>query len=535
MKVVTAETMQRLDRRTIEEAGIPGMVLMENAGRGAAGEILRSYPRIRGGRVAVVAGRGNNGGDGFVIARYLLNHGVGVKVFVLTSPGALQGDARANFAILLQMKAAVSEITDRDVWKANLPHLAGCVLIVDALLGTGLKSEVTGLMGEVINDLNGSGVPIVSVDLPSGLHADTGAVLGTCAKADLTITLALPKRGLFIYPGADYAGRVKIVDISIPPFLIEEEGIRDQLLTFDGLCLALRPRSPVAHKGDCGHVLVVAGSRGKTGAAALACRGAARVGAGLVTLAVPESLHSIMEMKLTEVMTEPLCEEEAGFLGIGSLDRILELMAGKQVLALGPGLSTHDGTVRLIRALVEQSTVPLVIDADGINALCGNLAVLRGVKVPVVLTPHPGEMARLVGSDAREVQRNRLTIARDCARQYGCYVVLKGARSLIADPGGGIAINLTGNAGMASGGMGDVLTGMIAGFMAQGYECAASAQLGVFCHGLAGDLVSCEKGSLGISAGDVLRVVPRVLNALLERRLPPALDSADAYRMPVML
>lgn len=535
MQVVTAETMQKLDRRAVAEAGIPGRVLMENAGRGAAGEILRSYPHIRGERVAVIAGRGNNGGDGFVIARYLLGHGVAVKVFVLTSLDAVSGDARANLDLLLKMKASVTEITGRDPWKDNLPRIAGCMLIVDALLGTGLKSEVAGLMGEVINDLNRTGVPVVSVDLPSGLHADTGAVLGTCIKADLTVTLALPKHGLFIHPGADYAGRVVVVDIGIPPFLIEEEAIRDRVLTFDGLCHALRPRSPIAHKGDCGHVLVLAGSRGKTGAAVLACRAAARVGAGLVTLAVPESLHSIVEVKLTEVMTEPLPEEEVGFLGMNSLDRILELMKGKQVLALGPGLSTHEGTVRLVHALVEKSAIPLVIDADGINALRGKASMLRGARAPVVLTPHPGEMARLVGLDTREVQGNRLSVVRDCARNCGCCVVLKGARSLVAEPDGSVAINLTGNAGMASGGMGDVLTGMIAGLTAQGYASGAGAQLGVFCHGLAGDLVSCEKGSPGIIAGDVLHALPRVLRSLLERRLPPALEGGDGYRMTVVL
>jgi len=280
---------------------------------------------------------------------------------------------------------------------------------------------------------------------------------------------------------------------------------------------------------------VVAGSLGKTGAAALACRGAARAGAGLVTLALPESLNSAMEMKITEVMTEPLPEEERGFLGIGSLERILELMAGKQVLALGPGLSTHRGTLSLVRALVAESTLPLVIDADGINALVADPSVLREAKAPVVLTPHPGEMARLVGSDSREVQRNRLSIAGDCSRRYGCSVVLKGARSLIADPDGGIAINLTGNAGMASGGMGDVLTGMIAGFLAQGYRCSAATRLGVFCHGLAGDLVCCENGGPGMLAGDVVRAVPRVLKALLERKLPPGLDAPDAYRMTAVL
>jgi len=528
MKVVTAETMRRLDRKTIEEAGVPGVVLMENAGRGAVAEILRSYPRIPGGKAAVVAGRGNNGGDGFVIARYLINRGIAVTVFLLASPEGVRGDARGNLDILLRMKADIREINGQDAWKAARPELSACGLIVDAIFGTGLSSDVSGLVREVINDINGSGIPVVSVDLPSGLHADTGEVLGACVKADLTVTFALPKVGLCIYPGAHYAGRVIVVDISIPAALIEEEGINDRVLTFDDACQTLLPRGPAAHKGDCGHVLVVAGTRGKTGAAALCCRGAAGAGAGLVTLAIPESLNSIMEVKLTEVMTEPIPEEEAGFPGSGSLDAVMKLMAGKQVLALGPGLSTRDGARRLIHGLVEQSTIPMVIDADGLNVLSGNLEVLTRAKAPVVLTPHPGEMARLAGSGTKDVQRDRPGTAREFARRHGCCLVLKGARTLVAEADGSIAINLTGNAGMASGGMGDVLTGMIAGFIAQGYDCARSAQLAVFCHGLAGDLLSREQGPLGFMAGDLLRVLPRALRALSERRLPASLDAGHA-------
>ncbi len=528
MKVVTAERMRRLDRKTIEEIGIPGMVLMENAGRGVAGEIFREYPRITGNRVAVVAGRGNNGGDGFVIARYLINRGLEVRVLLLASPEALKGDARANLDILLRMKADIRAITGQDAWRAALPELSACGLVVDAIFGTGLSSEVSGLTAEVINHINRAGIPVVSVDLPSGLHADTGEVLGTCVKAACTVTFGLPKAGLCVHPGADYAGRVRVIDIGIPAALIEAEGIRDRVLTFDDACRMLRPRGPAAHKGDCGHVLVVAGSPGKTGAAALCCGGAAGAGAGLVTLAVPESLNSIMEVKLTEVMTEPIPGEEAGYFGAGSLEAVMKLVAGKKVLALGPGISTRAGAAQLVQGLIERSTVPLVIDADGLNALSGSLETLRRAKVPVVLTPHPGEMARLAGSGTREVQRDRAGAARDFAKHYGCCLVLKGARTLVAEPDGSVAINLTGNAGMASGGMGDVLTGMIAGFIAQGYDAALSVHAAVFCHGMAGDLLACEEGPQGFPAGDLIRVLPRVLKSLLERRLPASLGAGYA-------
>lgn len=531
MKVVTAEVMQKLDRRTIEEAGIPGIVLMENAGRGVVGEILKSYPGVFKGKVAIIAGRGNNGGDGFVIARYLMNRGVSVKLFLLALKEEVKGDAKSNLDVLLKMKASINEIKDLNTWKSHVIELERCNLIVDAIFGTGLGSEIRGLIKEVINDLNHFKTPKVAVDLPSGLNANTGEVLGACVKADLTITFALPKRGLLIYPGADFTGRLKVVDIGIPSYLLEEEKISDQVLSFESLSRSLRVREPNSHKGDYGHVLIIAGSKGKTGAAALAGQAAARVGAGLVTLGIPESLNSVMEEKLTEVMTEPLAEVEPGFLGIDSFDKIKRLMEGKKVLALGPGISTGEDTAELVHKIVEQSTIPLVVDADGINALRFDLNLLKRVQVPMVLTPHPGEMARLVGLSSKEVQKDRITITRDCAQQYGCYFVLKGARSLIAEPDGNVFINPTGNAGMASGGMGDVLTGMIPGFISQGYDIITSAKLAVFIHGLLGDLVARERGPVGLIAGDLINEIPRVLKAFMEHKLPLSLDSETQYRM----
>jgi len=535
MKVVTAEVMQQLDRRAIEEAGIPGVVLMENAGRGAVGVLLENYPEVLSGTVAIIAGKGNNGGDGFVIARYLVNRGISVRIFLLGARGKIQGDAKVNLDCALKMHIPLTEIEDTAGWKAHRGELEGCTLIVDAIFGTGLTSDIGGLIGEVINDLNGASIPKVAVDLPSGLHPDTGAVMGTCVQADCTVTFGLPKRGLFLYPGAQCAGRIKIVDISIPSSFVDEAALSDHVVSFAAMSQALKVRDPNSHKGDYGHVLVIAGSRGKTGAAALACQAAARVGAGLVTLGIPDALHAIMEQKLTEVMTEPLPEHHKGFMGIGSLKKIQELMVGKKVLALGPGLSTHEDTVKLVHAIIQESSIPVVVDADGINALGAHPALLHQVHIPVVLTPHPGEMARLLGVSVREVQRDRIAIAKDFAQRYGCYLVLKGARSLIAEPDGSLCINLTGNPGMASGGMGDILTGMIPGFIAQGYDCATSTKLAVFAHGLAGDLLSSERGPVGCIAGDVLGELPRVLKALADQTLPPAVSSDDRYQLTWIL
>jgi NAD(P)H-hydrate epimerase len=535
MKVVTAEVMQQLDRRTIEEAGIPGVVLMENAGRGTVGVLLKNYPHVLKGTVAVIAGKGNNGGDGFVIARYLINRGVRVRIFLLGARGKIRGDAKINLDSVLKMQVPLTEIKNSAGWKVHRGELEGCTLIVDAIFGTGLTADIGGLIGEVIHHLNGLTIPTVAVDLPSGLHPDTGAVLGCCVQADCTVTFGLPKRGLFLYPGAQYAGSIKIVDISIPSAFVDEALLPDHVLSFADMSQALKVRNPDTHKGDYGHVLAIAGSRGKTGAAVLTCQAAARVGAGLVTLGIPESLHAIVEQKLTEVMTEPLSEHTAGFLGLSSFEKIRELMEGKKVLVLGPGLSTGEDTVKLVHAVIKESSIPVVVDADGLNALGAHPGVLQQVDVPVVVTPHPGEMARLVGVSVREVQGDRIAIAKDFARRYGCYLVLKGARSLIAEPDGSLAINLTGNPGMASGGMGDLLTGMIPGFIAQGYDCATSIKLSVFIHGLAGDLLRRERGPVGFIAGDVLSEVPRVLQALADQTLPPAVSSDHRYQLESIL
>ncbi|MDX1778408.1 MAG: NAD(P)H-hydrate epimerase, partial [Thermodesulfobacteriota bacterium] len=428
MKVVTAELMQQLDRRAIEEAGIPGIVLMENAGRGIASEMLQSYPEILTGKVAIVAGRGNNGGDGFVIARYLFNRGVSVNLFLVAAREQVKGDAKVNLDIATKMKIPLTEITTPETWKEQSRGLEGYSLIVDALFGTGLKSEVTGLIREIIADLNCLNVPTVAVDLPSGLQANTGEVLGICVQAELTVTCGLPKWGLVTYPGATYTGRLKVVDIAIPSSFLEEEMISDAVITVDDLRTSFKERDPNAHKGDYGHVLVIGGSSGKTGAAALSCQAAARTGAGLVTLGIPASLNDIMEEKLTEVMTEPLDEQEPGFLGSKSLTRIQKLMEGKAVVALGPGIGTREETFELVHALLKEISIPLVVDADGINALSSNPDLLKGMTAPLVLTPHPGEMARLVGSTSKEIQNDRITVARTFAQQYGCYLVLKGAR-----------------------------------------------------------------------------------------------------------
>jgi NAD(P)H-hydrate epimerase len=380
--------------------------------------------------------------------------------------------------------------------------------MVDALFGTGLKSEVRGSYAEAVELVNGLGVPVVSVDIPSGIDAGTGRVLGCAVRADLTVTFALAKLGQVLYPGAAYCGDLQIVDIGIPP---EVSAAVDGFEYLDSSAIKplLRKRERFAHKGSFGHCLVVAGSIGKTGAAAMAANSAVRSGAGLVTLAVPASLNAILEVKTTEPMTLPVPDGDAGYFADLSFDTLIGALAGKSAIALGPGLSLHDGTVRVVRRLISAVEVPLVIDADGLNSLAQDPSLLRGKRPStVVLTPHPGEMARLAGITVADVEADRVATARSFAARYGVYLVLKGARTVIAAPDGRIAINGSGNPGMASGGMGDVLTGILVALLGQAYDPFTACRLGVYLHGAAADLVAARKGETGITAVDVQESLP---------------------------
>jgi len=506
MKFCTAEEMRRLDHKTIFECGIPGVVLMENAGRGAAVLTRQYFGDLAGRKIVVLCGRGNNGGDGLVMARIFHGWLAEVKVVLLAERGAVQGDARINLDIALNMGLEIVEVRE----EAHLEgfDLGEADLIIDAILGTGLNTEVRGLYRRVIELVNQAAGPVVAVDVPSGLDADTGRILGAAIKADLTVTFGLPKVGLLLAPGENLAGRLEVVDIGIPPHVLAEADPGKELLLEDTLVGLLRPRAGDGHKGHYGHALIVACSPGKTGAGAMTGLAAARTGAGLVTLAVPAGLNPILEEKVTEVMTEPLPEGEPGFLASQSLDRILELARGKSVLALGPGLGTRPESAELVRSLVQTVELPLVIDADGLNALAGQTEILKKAKGEVVLTPHPGEMARLIGRSPAQVQADRLGAAGDFARSHGVIVVLKGHRTVVAAPDGRLFLNTTGGPHMASGGMGDILTGMIAGLISQGIAPLDAAGLAVLVHGLAADQTAEEKGPVGLLASDLLERLP---------------------------
>jgi hydroxyethylthiazole kinase-like uncharacterized protein yjeF len=518
MKVATAELMRKLDQRAISEFGIPGMVLMENAARGIVNTLFRSFPDLLTSRIGVLAGRGNNGGDGLAVARYLANRGISCRVFLFAAQEEIKGDAGANLGILKRMGVAVQEVLNLEEWEGQKALVGSVDLLLDGIFGTGLKGPVEGFFREIIESVNSLKKPVVAIDIPSGLDADNGQVLGACIQARITVTFGLAKRGLLVHPGAQAAGRVVIVDISLPARAVEGEKIQDNLLEGADFSPYLPPRKPDAHKGQFGHLFALAGSPGKTGAAALVSQAALRVGTGLVTLGVPESLNSILEEKVTEVMTEPLPETRERTLSLSAQQRIFELCSRKTALAVGPGLSLNSETIRLVQQLIRKSPLPMVIDADGLSALAGKLEILRKTQKELILTPHPGEMARLARKSTEEIQRDRLEVARGFAKEYGVILVLKGSRTLVASPGGEVFINPTGNPGMASGGMGDVLTGMIGGFLAQGLPALEAAKLGVYLHGLAGDYAAFLKGERGIAATDLAELAPGALNALASGR-----------------
>ncbi|MCE1225560.1 MAG: NAD(P)H-hydrate dehydratase [Geobacteraceae bacterium] len=514
MKIVTAHTMQELDRRAINEYGIPGRDLMERAGRGCAEHILAAYGTRRSKRVVILAGKGNNGGDGYVIARYLLEKEWQVLVIVLANRDSISGDAETNLVLLpedsVRFCPGEGELTEKytdDLQQADV--------LVDALLGTGLRSDLTGVYREAVEQINAAPGKVVAVDIPTGIHGTTGRILGQTVHANMTVTFGIAKLGHVLYPAAEHVGRLVIVDIGIPPQLMEE-AVGYDFLNEKLMAPLVKRRDRQAHKGTYGHCLIVAGSTGKTGAAALAANSAVRTGSGLVTLAVPESINQILEIKTTEAMTLPLPDAGSGHLTIHSLVALEKQLAGKDALAIGPGIDRRPASVTVVQTLIETVSIPMVIDADGLNALAEDTSILHRRRSPnIVLTPHPGEMSRLLGSAIPDVAAIRISVAQEFARTFGVHVVLKGARTIIAAPNGMAAINGSGNPGMASGGMGDVLTGIIVSLLGQGYSAWNACRLGVFIHGLAGDLVAMEQGEIGMTATDLMARIPLALNRLL--------------------
>ena len=513
LKVVTAKEMQRIDRVTIHEYGLSGLVLMERAGLSVVEKLNDLFfQRADKRKILVLCGGGNNGGDGFVIARLLNDRGEDVEVYLTVSPGSLKGDAKTNYNAA--KKFGVKIYPASKFLRSRFQNS----IIVDALMGTGLSSEVRTPLSKVINKVNRMSSTVVAVDIPSGISSDTGLVMGSAVKAQYTVTFGLPKRGHLLYPGAEHAGRLFIEDIGFPGKLLEPAK--------NGVCLFQRndalellPERPAySHKGTYGHVLLVAGSRGKTGAALMAARACLRTGAGLVTIGVPETLVNIFQSRVTEEMVLPLPDRGDGILSQSAADTILDFMKKRgTVMAIGPGMSVDNEISKLVTCLIMGSRKPIVIDADGLNAIAGKTGILKKSKVPVILTPHPGEMKRLL-LNSHEAETDRIGTALSFAKRTGTYLLLKGVPTLVATPTGEAFINTTGNPGMATAGTGDVLTGMVSALLAQKLSPEHASILGAYLHGLAGDMAAEKKGGRSLTASDIINAIPRVLKAMANNR-----------------
>lgn len=515
MKIADARTIREIDRIAVERYGITGLQLMENAGRAAADVALRELGNVPGAKAVVFTGKGNNGGDGFVMARHLHNSRVDVKVFSLCRIDELKGDAASNAASWVKMDGAFEELLSIEALSAAIPAVQAADIVIDAIFGTGLSTEVRGVHREAIRLINANSKKVLAVDIPSGIDATTGAVLGEAVNAGVTATMAMPKLGHFLFPGRAHAGRVETIDIGVPREAVEDRSIRWNLISGSDMKRILKPRKSESHKSSHGHLLILAGSPGLTGAACMAGIASLRAGAGLSTIGVPESLNGIMETKTTEVMTIGLPETQGRTLGAVSFETARRLLANKAALVIGPGAGNSKDVMELIELIMQDIHVPVVLDADGLNSFASRIGALKDVKTGVVLTPHPGEASRLLNMKIADIQADRIGAAERLVEMTGATVVLKGAYTVIAHPSGQVYLNPTGNPGLATAGTGDILAGMLGAFLAQGYEPLDAACAAVYIHGLAGDEVKKETGELGMIATDLLAHIPRLINSFV--------------------
>ncbi len=515
MKILTSEQMRRMDAYAIAELGIVGPVLMENAGLEIVRAVLGRFPRIQAEKVVIVAGKGNNGGDGFVVARHLFNRGARPLVLLIGSKSRVRGDAALNLTMVDRMGIEIREITSAQHWTGARRKLKDATLLIDAIFGTGLTKPAGGLYARVIEDINRSPAYRVAVDIPSGLSSDAFEPIGPCVCADLTVTMAVPKIAHVFMPSEERCGELVVADISMPPFMFEDSELKLEMVEEKSIAPCFKKRKRDSHKGTFGHLLVIAGSRGKTGAAGLAAKAALKTGAGLVTVATPESCLPQVARQMAELMTEPLPETDAGTPSALAAENILRLLQEKDALMLGPGISTHEETAELVFNLLPQLKVPLVLDADGLNIIAADPEILKSLKKPAVLTPHPGEFARLCGEDNQTIVTEKLDLAPQFAREYGVYLVLKGHRTITATPEGRVFVNPTGNPGMATGGSGDVLSGMLGSMIMQGPDLQSSVLAAVYVHGLSGDLAAERYGEKTLVAGNIITYLPAAIKKIL--------------------
>jgi ADP-dependent NAD(P)H-hydrate dehydratase / NAD(P)H-hydrate epimerase len=517
MKILTAEEMREVDRLTSAREGIPSATLMENAGASVARVIQKRFPSFKQRKIVVLCGKGNNGGDGFVVARHLRDSGAFPAAYLIANPDEMKGDAAANCKRWRESGGSLRFIRNVNEWHDQRTAITSADIIVDALLGTGVRGALEGLLGDVIRDLNARDkrhLALVAVDIPSGLPADGETPQGPVIDADYTITFTAPKVGMFSGDANERLGELTVSDIGSPPALVHEIGKGKLLWSEAGeFEIFARRRDPDGNKGKYGHALIVAGSYGKSGAAIMASWAALRVGAGLVTVAIPDPALPIVAAHNPEIMTEPLPATLEGSISLKALDndKFGKLLEGKRALGIGPGLTTNDETQKFVRKVVGKREVPIILDADGLNAFAGRASELKNPEGQLALTPHPGEMSRLLGCKIPEVQSDRVRLAQKAAADWNAYVVLKGQYTIVAAPDGRAFINSTGNPGMGTAGTGDVLTGMLGGLTAQfGTEdWLRVLAFGVYLHGLAGDMAYEATGTAPLMATDLIRHLPQ--------------------------
>ncbi|MBI5217204.1 MAG: NAD(P)H-hydrate dehydratase [Ignavibacteriae bacterium] len=526
-RAVTSDEMRSFDGYAINRLNIPSLLLMENAGKGVVQKMNEQFGDLSVKLVYILCGKGNNGGDGFVVARHLLIHGSKVEVILTCKPNELKGDPLTNFNILKSLLSKSSESTESRKSRESHKSRSGVVqfsslkkmkmlqppdIIVDALFGTGFKGELNGKYKSLVEWANELPAKRVSIDIPSGVNADNGVAEGVAFKADITVTMALKKIGLTLNQGRSYGGHLEVVDIGVPTDLPIVGKFQTYIIEQKDVQATLPVRSFNVHKHSVGKILVLAGSVGLTGAAAMVSESAMKVGAGAVVLGTPKSVYSILAKKLTEVMTEPLDSTDEGSLSQSSLPEIEKLLQWADMLVLGPGLSRNQETQQLIQHLVSTSTKPMLIDADGLNAIAENPSCLKKRKTKeVILTPHTGELSRIIKLSSEEIEKNRIEIARRVAKEFKVTLVLKGAPTVTATHEGKVFINSTGNPGMATAGSGDVLAGLIAGLWGQGMTSDEAAWCGVFLHGKAGDLAKVKYGEKSLLATDIKTFVPEAI------------------------
>ena len=515
MKILTPERMAKYDEYAIKTWGIPSTVLMENAGRNAYRLMRERYLEDKQ-RIVIFCGRGNNGGDGFVIGRYAREGGFIVKVFLLCKKKDLKGDAALNMRLYKSIGGEIVEVDDDfGPVKTAIQHAH---VIVDAIFGTGLSKAVEGKEKAVIEEINHSGRPVIAVDIPSGIDGKTGRALGAAIKATHTFTFAYPKLGQVLYPGAYHTGKLTVIDISIPSFVADKLGFDGHVVDGEMLRPLFAERTPWAHKGTYGHAAVIAGSPGKTGAAHMASLAALKVGAGLVTLLIPQTLNPIMEAKLTEVMTYPVEDKGTGFFTLSAYDGVKEFVQDKDVVVMGPGLSQNPETMEMVRRLYAEVDKPFVIDADGINAFQGHMDLIKKAKRKVVFTPHPGELGRLMGLSPKEINDDRIGVGRRFVEETGINLVLKGAGTVAFGSDGQFFVNPTGNPALAKGGSGDILTGFIGGFASQGHSLLDASLLGTYLHGYLADTWVEHNTDMDLLASDLLAGVGSAIRDIRDGR-----------------